>query len=168
MSGDWHVGFIPPIGIDKSVLRQAEPKRHRNKEHLRFVARQPCVICARTPSDPHHLCFAQRRALGRKVSDEFVVPLCRTRHRALRRVGNEPRWWKATGIDPLVIARQLWGQESADRANRTRSTSAAFRTAPAAAADPPSGSAPPSRSPRPDGRRINKRSARTAANGRMP
>ena len=67
-----------PTGIDKSLLEIAEPKRHRNKEHLRFVARQPCLICARTPSDPHHLRFAQARALGRKVSDEFVVPLCRT------------------------------------------------------------------------------------------
>ena len=100
----------PPPGIDKSVLALSEPKRHRNKEHLRFVAQQPCLVCARTPSDPHHLRFAQPRALGRKVSDEFVVPLCRTHHRALHRVGNEPGWWKATGIDPLDVARKLWGQ----------------------------------------------------------
>ena len=96
--------------IDKSVLALSEPKRHRNKEHLRFVAQQPCLICARTPSDPHHLRFAQPRALGRKVSDEFVVPLCRSHHRALHRVGNEPGWWKAAGIDPLEVARKLWGQ----------------------------------------------------------
>ncbi len=100
----------PPPGIDKSVLAISEPKRHRNKEHLRFVAQQPCLICARTPSDPHHLRFAQPRALGRKVSDEFVVPLCRTHHRALHRVGHEPDWWKATGIDPLEVASKLWRQ----------------------------------------------------------
>ena len=41
--------------------------RHRNKEHLKFVSMQPCLICAKQPSDPHHLPFAQPRALGRKV-----------------------------------------------------------------------------------------------------
>ncbi len=101
---------IASPGIDKSVLALSEPKRHRNKEHLRFVAQQPCLVCARTPSDPHHLRFAQQRALGRKVSDEFAVPLCRSHHRALHRVGNELGWWKATGIDPLEVARKLWGQ----------------------------------------------------------
>ena len=168
LSGDWPVGFIPPIGIDKSVLRHSEPKRHRNKEHLRFVARQPCVICARTPSDPHHLRFAQRRALGRKVSDEFVVPLCRTHHRALHRVGNEPGWWKTTGIDPLVVARQLWGQSRLSAQPEPVPLQAPSEPLRAAAADPPSGSHSPSLAPRPDGRRINKKSARTAANGRMP
>jgi hypothetical protein len=29
--------------------------------------------------DAHHLRFAQSRALGRKVSDEFIVPLCQGR-----------------------------------------------------------------------------------------
>jgi hypothetical protein len=99
-----------PPGIDKSALAISEPKRQRNKEHLRFVAQQPCVICGRTPSDPHHLRFAQARALGRKVSDEFVVPLCRSHHRALHRVGNERGWWNAARVDPLVVARNLWGQ----------------------------------------------------------
>jgi hypothetical protein len=110
-----------PTGVDKSVLALSEPKRHRNKEHLQFVARQPCLVCGRIPSDPHHLRFAQPRALGRKVSDEFVVPLCRSHHRALHRVGNEQRWWQAAGIDALAVARQLWGQsrliEQADPAN---------------------------------------------------
>ena len=83
--------------------------RHRNKEHLRFVAHQPCLICARTPSDPHHLRFAQARARP-QVSDEFVVPLSRSHHRALHRVGNEQGWWQATGIDPLEFASKFWGQ----------------------------------------------------------
>jgi hypothetical protein len=54
--------------------------------------------------------FAQARALGRKVSDEFVVPLCRSHHRALHRVGNERGWWKTAGIDPLKVAQSLWRQ----------------------------------------------------------
>jgi hypothetical protein len=55
--------------IDKSLLALGEPRRQRDKAHLRFVALQPCLICERTPSDPHHLRFAQPRALGRKTSD---------------------------------------------------------------------------------------------------
>jgi len=97
-----------PAGIDKSVLTIGEPKRYRDKAHLKFVAARPCLVCGRKPCDPHHLRFAQVRALGRKVSDEFTVPLCRTHHRELHRSGNEFRWWEATGIDPLKIARKLW------------------------------------------------------------
>jgi hypothetical protein len=95
-------------GIDKSVLAVGAPRRYRNKDHLRFVAAQPCLICARKPSDPHHLRFMQPRALGRKVSDEFTVPLCRVHHRAVHRSSNEPTWWEAARIDPAKIARKLW------------------------------------------------------------
>ena len=52
--------------IDKSILTFAEPRRYRNKEHLRFVARQACLVCGRNPSDAHHPRFAQPRALGRR------------------------------------------------------------------------------------------------------
>jgi hypothetical protein len=99
-----------PGGVDKSVLSIAEPRRYRNKEHLRFVVQQPCLVCGRTPSDPHHLRFMQPRALGRKVSDEFVVPLCRAHHRDVHRVGAERTWWRQAGIDPLKAARGLWAQ----------------------------------------------------------
>ena len=96
--------------IDKSVLTIAEPKRIRDKDHLRFVASQPCLICGRQPSDPHHLRFAQTRALGLKVSDEFTVPLCRGHHRQLHQAGNEVTWWENLKIKPLEIARGLWEQ----------------------------------------------------------
>ena len=101
---------IPPDPIDKSVLAVGEPRRYRNREHLRFVMQQPCLVCGRKPSDPHHLRFMQPRALGRRVSDEFAVPLCRGHHRALHRAGNELPWWQAVGIDPIEAARKLWQQ----------------------------------------------------------
>ena len=97
-------------GIDKSVLVIATPRRYRNREHLRYVAQQACLICGRKQSDPHHLRYLQPRALGRKVSDEFAVPLCRSHHRAVHRAGDEQAWWKAAGIDPVKVARQLWRQ----------------------------------------------------------
>ena len=90
------------------MLTLSAPRLYRNKEHLRFVAQQPCLLCARKPSDPHHLRFVQPRALGRKSSDEYAVPLCRAHHRAVHRAGDEAGWWKAAGIDPTKIARKLW------------------------------------------------------------
>lgn len=94
--------------IDKSELALGEPRRHRNKSHLRFVASQPCLICERSPSDAHHLRFAQPRAMGRKTSDEFTVPLCRMHHRDNHRHGDELAWWKRTAIDPVAISQKLW------------------------------------------------------------
>src|SRR6204780_69366 len=84
--------------------------RLRDKDHRKFVSTQPCVVCGRSPADAHHLRFAQPRALGRKVSDEFSVPVCRVHHRELHRPGDEAAWWQKTRIDPLPIARRLWQQ----------------------------------------------------------
>jgi DNA recombination protein Rad52 len=97
-----------PMKIDKSQLAIAEPRRLRDKAHLKFVASQPCLICGRQPSDPHHLRFAQSRAIGLKVSDEFTVPLCRGHHRQVHQAGNEIAWWEDLQVDALEIAQDLW------------------------------------------------------------
>jgi hypothetical protein len=91
------------LAIPKTPIR-------RDKKHLRFVASQPCLICGRTPSDAHHLRFAQPRALGRKVSDEFTVPLCRVHHGHLHNAGDERGWWTDLNIDPAPIAERLWNE----------------------------------------------------------
>jgi hypothetical protein len=94
--------------IDKTFLALPTPRRIRDREHVKSVARQPCLICGRHPADAHHLRFAQSRALGNKVSDEFTVPLCRGHHREVHRRGDESVWWKKIGIDPTASARILW------------------------------------------------------------
>src|SRR6516162_7750204 len=94
--------------VDKSVLVFPEPRRIRDREHVRHIMKQPCLICGRRPSDAHHLRFAQSRALGRRVGDEFTVPLCRGHHRDVHRCGDEGAWWQNAGIDPLAAARTLW------------------------------------------------------------
>ena len=86
----------------------AKTIRLRDREHCRFVATQPCVVCGRTPAEAHHIRFAQPRALGRKVSDEYTVPVCRVHHRDLHGYGDEASWWAGVGIDPLPIALELW------------------------------------------------------------
>ena len=90
-----------------------EDHRLRHKEHTRFVSRQPCVVCGRTPADPHHLRFAQPRALGRKASDEYTVPVCRTHHRELHRY--RASWWAGFNVDPVPIALGLWQRTRPDR-----------------------------------------------------
>src|SRR5215470_13751078 len=94
--------------IDKSVLTLSEPKRIRSKEHLRFVASQPCLICGRAPSHAHHIRYAQSRGLSVKVSDEFTVPLCATHHHQIHTTGKEHAWWQGRNIDPLKVAADLW------------------------------------------------------------
>ncbi len=98
----------PAKAIDKSALALPEPRRVRDRDHVRYVAKQPCLVCGRQPADPHHLRFAQSRALGRKVSDEFTVALCRGHHREVHRCGDEAAWWQQIGIEPSLSARALW------------------------------------------------------------
>jgi hypothetical protein len=97
-----------PAKIDKSQLTIGEVRRHRDKAHLKFVASQPCLVCGRSPADAHHLRFTQPRAMGRKVSDEFTVPLCRTHHRDNHSSGDEVTWWGRRAIDPVATSRMLW------------------------------------------------------------
>ena len=80
------------VGRDSPFL--PEPRRVRDRDHVRYVAKQPCLVCGRRPSDAHHLRFAQHPAFGRKVSDEFTVPLCRGHHCQIHRCGDEAEWWK--------------------------------------------------------------------------
>jgi hypothetical protein len=103
---------LDAAALDQPISKQASPLfkagRKRNKAHLAFVAAQACVICQRSPCDAHHLKFAQPRSLGRKVSDEFTVPLCREHHQDLHRHGNEVAWWNNVQIAPIEVAKDLW------------------------------------------------------------
>jgi hypothetical protein len=94
----------------KRRLRRLAAKtiRLRDREHCKFVTTLPCVVCGRMPSEAHHIRFAQPRALGRKVSDEYTVPVCRLHHRELHGYGDEASWWAGVSIDPLPIALDLW------------------------------------------------------------
>ena len=106
--------IIPPAspGVRRRRVA-AKTIRLRDKDHCKFVASQPCTVCGRTPSEAHHIRFAQPRALGRKVSDEYTVPVCRLHHRDLHSYGDEASWWAGVGIDPLPIALELWRRSRA-------------------------------------------------------
>ncbi len=111
------------LAIDKGMLTISEPKRIRSKEHLRFVATQPCMICGRSPSHAHHVRFAQSRGLSLKVSDEFAVPLCALHHRENHMTGDERRWWQERSVDPLAVANDLWQQSRNPQASESQGSS---------------------------------------------
>ncbi len=124
-------GHQKAIDSDKSGTPQtshfAFPKerRLRDKDHLAFVANQPCQICGRRPSQAHHLRFAQPRAMGLKVSDEFTVPLCNTHHDSVHKTGDERAWWARHGVlDPLKVAEKLWAASHALDASQASATEA--------------------------------------------
>jgi hypothetical protein len=94
----------------QTVTVIGKPVRERDREHLKFVASQPCLVCGRAPSDAHHIKFTEHRAMGRKVSDRFTVPICRLHHRELHRRGDERAWWESQGVEPSRIAAILWGK----------------------------------------------------------
>jgi hypothetical protein len=100
----------PDGSVEQQVIVISKPVRERDRDHLKFVASQPCLLCGRTPSDAHHIKYAEASAMGRKVSDKFTVPVCRLHHRELHRRGVERAWWEAQGIDPLTTAANLWGR----------------------------------------------------------
>ena len=96
--------------IDKSQLPLGLERRLRDRNHLKRVAELPCLVCSRQPSHAHHLRFAQRRGLSQKVSDEYVVPLCALHHGDLHRHASERQWWELQKLDPLPLAKELWGK----------------------------------------------------------
>lgn len=105
----------PPPSPEPTQNGMALPKqpRQRSPAHLAYVRRQPCLVCGRSPVDAHHIKFAQPKAMSRKVSDEFTVPLCRHHHDQLHRDPDEQNWWAVLDIDPLAVAAALW-EESAN------------------------------------------------------
>lgn len=126
-----------PAAHEAELAHPKEPPRKRSKAHLSFVREQPCLVCQQIPCDPHHLKFAQPRTLGRKVSDEFTVPLCRAHHQELHRHGNERAWWANLQIAPLSIAQELWATSPVHHPANAAITSAGLPANLGAEASPP-------------------------------
>jgi hypothetical protein len=110
--------LLRPLATFPGVVEVGSPRRIRDRGHLKFVTTQPCLLCGRRPSDAHHLRFAQPRAMGMKVSDEFTIPLCRLHHREAHNSGNEISFWSHMEIDVVAVAKELWDETLQRRQGR--------------------------------------------------
>jgi hypothetical protein len=99
--------------VDKSALTIPEPRRIRNKSHLRWIASQPCLVCGYLPCQAHHCKHFQPRARGLKSSDEFAVPLCPGHHASVEASGREGDWWKGHGIAVWSVTTALCARSPA-------------------------------------------------------
>ena len=74
-------------------VKNKEQEGFRDKEYLAFVSGKPCIVCGR-PGEAHHYGgVAGGRCLGRKASDQYLVPLCNSgpvsHHREIEKLGRE-------------------------------------------------------------------------------
>ena len=93
---------------------QKQPRVHDEK-HLAFIRQLPCLICNdNTATEAAHIRYSDARigkvnaGVGAKPHDKYTVPLCGDCHRAQHTKGNERRFWNAVGIDPILIALELY------------------------------------------------------------
>jgi hypothetical protein len=104
-------GAYPSVSKSKHEWSQIDRTRNRShcseaasltgQNHLRFISTQPCTVCGRQPCEAHHIRY-QPRALGRRVSDEFTMPLCRLHHRELHRQDDERAWWSKFNLISIL------------------------------------------------------------------
>ncbi len=83
-----------------------------SEEHLALIRALPCCRCNAPPkSEAHHLKQGiGERGMGLRSTDRWAVPLCRSCHDEVERIGsrNEIKWFFDAGIDPHELARGLW------------------------------------------------------------
>lgn len=94
------------------TLRQRQP-RVKDKAHLEFVSRLPCVITGRGPVQVCHIRFPslehgkRQTGKGEKPDDRWVLPMIPEMH-ALQHSGKEEKFWEDHNIDPLATAKLLY------------------------------------------------------------
>lgn len=95
-------------------MTQRQPRIH-NEAHLRFIRSLDCLVCHdNTGTQAAHIRFSDaahgkvNAGVGAKPDDRYAVPLCGDCHYTQHATGSEQYYWKLVGIDPLLIAEQLY------------------------------------------------------------
>lgn len=86
--------------------------------YLALVRQCPCLKCGMEPSEAAHVRFAsaafgKASGMGRKPADRDAVPLCAGCHhldRDAQHSRGEREFWASLGINPLIVAQQLYAQ----------------------------------------------------------
>jgi len=92
------------------MYQSINPIQSRN--HLMFVASQPCLICRRDDVQSAHIRYTGA-GMGMKPCDSFVVPLCIEHHQEQHSM-NERMFWHLYKINPVAKALALCA-ESPDK-----------------------------------------------------
>jgi len=110
-----------------SNLKPVRTPAVKNRSHLDFVKRLPCVACvARGDAtagcgDPMHLRTGSllhgKEPTGgqQKPDDRWTLPGCRQHHELQHRM-NEMNFWRMFGVDPHLLALVLWSLSGDDHA----------------------------------------------------
>jgi hypothetical protein len=85
-------------------------KRIRDKAYLIYVRSFPCLVCKQPAGAAHHILFAQPRARGMKVGDNWTIPLCHQHHEGVHHYGNEKAHWARVGVDVMKWAKENYDE----------------------------------------------------------
>lgn len=105
-------------GASRSAPEMRIPTQERNADYLALVRQLPCLKCGTDPSEAAHVRFAsaafgKSSGLSKKPDDCWALPLCSSCHRLARDAQhnrNEQEFWDSLGINPLLVASQLYAQ----------------------------------------------------------
>lgn len=108
--------------------RARKPRRERGRQedaaHLALIRKLPCLVGGDGPVEAAHVrmsaaAMGKRNAgIGQKPDDCWTVPLSAAKHREQHAEGNEAWFWERHGVNPLLVAQQLYGVSVALRASR--------------------------------------------------
>jgi hypothetical protein len=109
--------FKPSKSERLAAKRAKKPAAARrpgmSDDHLACIRKLPCCACLTMPAgEAHHLkAGTNERGAGMRSTDRWAVPLCRTHHEEIERIGsrNEPSKFAEWRIgDALNLASDLW------------------------------------------------------------
>jgi len=83
---------------------QPKQKRWRSEKYLKFIRKQPCIICGHYETQAHHIRFANNSGISKKPSDSWTISLCPLHHAEFHQMGRDT-FYERHGID---IYRELF------------------------------------------------------------
>lgn len=112
-----------PIGSllkrEITVLRPKGPESDKDPDYLAQVRECPCLYCGLDPcGEAAHLrmasgAYGKSSGMGKKPADRWAIPLCGSDHRLAQHAQhqrNESEFWRSIGINPLMVATDLYKQ----------------------------------------------------------
>lgn len=118
-------GAVAPPGSLLKRHHADQPRQMRAREvtgrdaaYLDAIRTLPCLKCGMEPSEAAHIryasaAFGKASAMQKKPEDRFAVPLCAGCHRldkGAQHTRAERAFWEEIGMNPLIVARDLYAQ----------------------------------------------------------